>query len=170
VWFTDPSYGHLQGFRPAPSLPDAVYRLDPRTGRLVVADTGFDKPNGLALSPDGSTLYVADSGTIQGPGPLHPDRPHDVHALAVGHDGIEARRRLAVVEPGFPDGLKVDDAGRVYVSCASGVQVFSPDGTALGDIMLPGAVNFCFGGAERNVLFITADTAIWAAVLNAKGT
>ena len=49
------------------------------------------------------------------------------------------------------------------------MQVFSPDGELLGEINLPGAVNFTFGGVRRNVLFITTDTAVWAAVLNATG-
>ena len=79
------------------------------------------------------------------------------------------QRLLAVIAPGFPDGIKVDRAGRLYVSSFSGVQVFSPDGDLLGEVQLPGAVNFTFGGRDRNLLFITADTAIWVAVLQAVG-
>jgi gluconolactonase len=60
----------------------------------------------------------------------------------------------------------VDRAGRVYASSFSGVQVFSPAGDLIGQINLPGAVNFTFGGPGGEVLFITTDTAIWAAVLN----
>src|SRR5918992_473837 len=122
VWFTDPSYGHLQGFRPEPRVGDFVYRYDPTTGHLSVVADSFDKPNGLAFSPDESVLYVADS------------------------------------------------AGRVYVSSFSGVQVFNDLGDLIGEIRLPGAVNFTFGGPDHNVLFITTDTAVWAAVLQATGT
>ena len=82
---------------------------------------------------------------------------------------LTGARLFAVTAPGFPDGIKVDGEGRVYASSFAGVQVFSPLGNLLGEIDLPGAVNFTFGGAGRNVLFITADTAIWAAVLNATG-
>ena len=57
----------------------------------------------------------------------------------------------------------MDGEGRVYASAFSGVQVFSPDGDELGDIHLPGAVNFAFGGPDGDVLFITTDTAVWAA-------
>jgi gluconolactonase len=85
------------------------------------------------------------------------------------HGQLVGERVFADVEPGFPDGIKVDSAGRVYASSFSGVQVFDPIGRLIGEIELPGAVNFCFGGAERNVLFITADTAIHAAHLQAKG-
>ena len=80
-----------------------------------------------------------------------------------------ARRVLADISPGFPDGITTDEEGRVYVSSFSGVQVFTPDGHLLGQIDLPGAVNFTFGGAAGDVLFITTDTAVWAAVLNTRG-
>jgi gluconolactonase len=73
------------------------------------------------------------------------------------------------VTPGFPDGIKCDSEGRVYASCADGVQVFDPAGEPSGEIRLPGAVNFTFGGPGRDVLFITTDTAVSAAALNAEG-
>ncbi len=170
VWFTDPSYGHLQGFRPEPRVGDFVYRYDPTAGHLSVVADSFDKPNGLAFSPDERTLYVGDSGANHEPGSYDPRRPHRIVAFDVV-DGrrLERPRLLAVTVPGFPDGIKVDGEGRVYASAASGVQVFDASGTLLGEIVLPGAVNLTFGGPERNVLFITADTAIWAAVLAAKG-
>jgi gluconolactonase len=156
VWFTDPSYGHLQGFRPAPVLGERVYRLVVSTGELEPVADHFDKPNGLAFSPDEHVLYVGDSGDPR-------------HVLA--HDVLDGRRLgpprvFALITPGFPDGLKVDAAGRVYVSSASGVQVFAPDGRPLGEIAVPGAVNFTFAGRD---LLITADTAIWAARLRATG-
>ena len=64
--------------------------------------------------------------------------------------------------PGFPDGLKVDAAGRVYVSTGTGVEVFSADGDLLGLLDVPGAVNFAFGGPQGDVVFVTTDTAIRA--------
>jgi gluconolactonase len=170
VWFTDPSYGHLQGFRPEPLIGDYVYRYDPRSKRLSVVADSFNKPNGLVFSPDETILYVTDSGANQAPGSYHVDLPHHIIAFAV-HDGrhLAAGRLFAVTTPGFPDGIKVDTAGRVYASAFSGVQVFSPGGDLIGEIHLPGAVNFAFGGPARNILFITTDTAVWAAVLAAKG-
>jgi len=159
IWFTDPSYGHRQGFRPEPELCDLVYRYDSESERLTVAADSFDKPNGLAFSPDERVLYVADNGT-----------PHHLLAFDVHPNGnLHGRRLVAVGAPEHPDGLKVDTAGRIYASARGGIHVFDPSGRLLGEISLPGAVNFTFGGADRNVLFITADSAIWAAVLNAKG-
>jgi gluconolactonase len=172
IWFTDPSYGYLQGFRPEPQLGDFVYRFDPGSGSLSVVADCFDKPNGLAFSPDEQTLYVADSGANQKPGSYHVRRPHRIVAfdvLAGGHLG--AGRLFAVTSPGFPDGLKVDQSGRVYASSFGGVQVFSAAADLIGGIRLPGAVNFTFGGPHGDVLFITTGAAIWAAVLNpAAGT
>jgi gluconolactonase len=153
IWFTDPSYGHLQGFRPQPRLGDYVYRLDPGTGVLEVVDDSLVKPNGIAFSPDGDTLYVTDSGA-----------PHHIVAFDVTDQRrLTGRRLLAVTMPGFPDGLKTDGAGRVYASAFSGVQMFSPAGNLLDEIDLPGAVNFAFAGDD---LLITADTAVWSVSLD----
>jgi gluconolactonase len=171
IWFTDPSYGHLQGFRPPPALDDRVYRYDPRSGDLTVAADGFDKPNGLAFSPDERTLYVGDSGAIHAPGDYDPDRPRRLVAFDVAGDGaLAGRRPFGDPVPGFPDGIKVDAAGRVHVSCDRGVLVLDPAGRTVGEIAVPGgAVNFIFGGRDRDVLLITADDAIWAAALQATG-
>jgi gluconolactonase len=165
IWFTDPSYGFLQGFKPRPALGDNVYRFDGR--QLTVVEDSFDKPNGLAFSPDELILYVGDSGANHEPGSFDPRRPHHIRAFDVV-DGrrLENGRVFATIAPGFPDGLKVDAEGRVYSSSFSGVQIFSPEGELLEEIGLPGAVNFAFAGST---LLITTDTAIWAAQLSAKG-
>jgi gluconolactonase len=170
IWFTDPSYGFLQGFKDAPQIGDYVYRYDPQTDRLSVVADAFDKPNGLAFSPDERVLYVGDSGFVHGPGDYAVHRPHHVIAFDVQDGRHLANARLfGVTTPGFPDGIKVDAAGHVYISAFSGVQVFSPAGDLVGEIRLPGAVNFTFGGPNNTTLFITTDAAIWAASLWARG-
>jgi gluconolactonase len=149
IWFTDPGYGFLQGFRPEPQLGDYVYRYDPESGDLDVVADSFDKPNGLAFSPDESVLYVGDS-----------EGPHHILAFNMLEGRrLGAPRLFAVISPGYPDGIKVDAAGRVYSSSASGIQVFSWPGDFLYEIELPGAVHFAFG--EHDDLLITADDAIW---------
>ena len=159
IWFTDPSYGFLQGFRPKPERGDAVYRYDPASQELSVVVDSLDKPNGLAFSPDETSLYVGDNG-----------RPHQLLAFDV-EDGVRVSggRIVAVSTPEHPDGIKVDGEGRIYASFSGGVHVLDPSGDLLGEIELPGAVNFTFGGPARKHLFITTDTAVWAAVLNEKG-
>jgi gluconolactonase len=139
IWFTDPSYAHLQGFAPPPQLSDAVYRF--ADGELTVVADGFEKPNGLEFSPDEDVLYVGDS-----------------EACAIWAFQAGERRLFAEIAPGYPDGIKVDAAGRVYSSAGDGIQVFEPDGRRAGLIAIPGAVNFTFGDGA---LFITTDDAIW---------
>jgi gluconolactonase len=154
VWFTDPSYGWLQGFRPPPMLGDAVYRHDPATGSTTVVAQGFDKPNGLAFSPGERVLYVGDSG----------EETHRVEAFdVVGGRSLTDRRVLAVIDPGYPDGIEVDADGRVYVAGPAGVGVFASDGEQIAAIAIPGAVHLAFGGPDR--LYVTADTAVWSAAI-----
>jgi len=169
IWFTDPAYGFLQGFRPPPSHGDFVWRFDPSTGRAAVVASDFDKPNGLAFSPDESVLYIGDSGANQEVGSFDPQRPHHIRAFDVAGSRLVNDRLFAVTTPGFPDGIKVDANGRVYASSFAGAQIFDEGGELLDQIDLPGAVNFTFGGPDRNTLFITTDTAVWAALLNTKG-
>jgi gluconolactonase len=152
IWFTDPSYGHRQRFRPRPVLRDRVYRFDPRSGELWSVADGLDKPNGLAFSPDESVLYVGDNG-----------RPHRLLAFDVRDGFLADPRAFAVLSREHPDGVKVDPHGRVYATTAAGIHVFAPDGRLLEEIRLPGAVNFALT-ADR--LYITADRGVWTVALD----
>ena len=149
IWFTDPSYGFLQGFRPRAAARRLRLPLRPARGPAHRRRLDFDKPNGLAFSPDERILYVGDSGANHEPGSFDPRRPAPHPCLrrrrGSGSRTIGCSRSR---RPGFPDGIKVDADGRVYASAFSGVQVFDPAGELLGEIHLPGAVNFTFGGAR----------------------
>ncbi len=176
VWFTDPSYGYLQGFKDEPLIGDYVYCYEPpanrgaRLGQTSVVADSFKKPNGLAFSPDESILYINDSGAIEEPGSYYVNLPHHILAFDVV-DGrhLVNERLFAVVSPGIPDGLKVDSEGRVYSSSASGILVYNSSGDLIGEIVAPGVANFTFGGAGNNVLYMMADTVIWAAEIKAVG-
>ena len=170
VWFTDPSYGSLQSFKDPPMIGDYVYRYDPATKQLSVVADSFNKPNGLAFSPDEAILYINDSAAIQGPGTYFVNLPHHIRAFDVA-DGrhVVSDRLFAVVTPGIPDGLKTDSEGRVYSSAASGLLVYNKHKDLIGEIIAPGVANFTFGGAENNTLYMMADTVIWAAKIKAVG-
>jgi gluconolactonase len=170
VWFTDPPYGILTDYEgdKADSEIGAcnVYRLDPERGHLTVVAGDFDKPNGLAFSVDESRLYIADSGRSHGA-----DRHHHIRCFDVGSDGTLANGRVfATVDPGIPDGFRLDIAGNLWVGAGDGVHCFASDGRLLGKILIPEPVaNVCFGGPKRNRLFITADSSLYAVYLNTTG-
>jgi gluconolactonase len=129
-WFTDPSHGHLQGFRPEPQIGDHVYRFDPRTADLSVVADSFDKPNGLAFSPDEQILYIDDSGANQEPGSFHPGRPHHVKAFDVV-DGrrLAGERLFCVTTPGFPTGSRSTPPGACTCRPSAACRSSRPTGT-----------------------------------------
>src|SRR5499427_70866 len=171
VWFTDPSYGCLQ-FPQECYLPNNVYRFDPKTNTLQAVIENLKMPNGIAFSPDEKVLYVIDSAAIQAPGTYYETNPHAIYAFDVGGDGktLSNKRRLAVVSPGFPDGMRLDKEGNIYVGAMDGVHVLNPQGKLIGKVLLPKeTANLTFGGKDNNVLFICSSDSIWAIKLNTQG-
>ncbi|MCP6758795.1 MAG: SMP-30/gluconolactonase/LRE family protein [Fischerella sp. CENA71] len=170
IWFTDPPYGITepdQGYGGEQEQSGSyVYRFDPVTGEIYPVVTDMVRPNGLAFSPDESLLYVSDTAAFNIPGGSHHIRVYDVV------DGRWAKngRVFAVIEPGQPDGLRVDEHGNVFTSSQDSVQVYAPDGTRLGKIFVPEVcANLTFGGKERDRLFITAGKSLYAIDLNTCG-
>lgn len=169
VWFTDPSYGCLQ-FPQECYLPNNVYRFDPKTEELQVVAGNLKMPNGLAFSPDEKILYIIDSGAIQAPRTYYENYPHAIYAFDVEGTKLVNQRLFTTVSPGFPDGMRLDSNGNIYVGALDGVQVFNPQGKMIGKIKMPKeTANLTFGGKENNVLFICSSDSVWAIKLNAKG-
>ena len=167
LWFTDPSYGLRLPKQGALAESDlghqSVYRFDPGTGEVRrMADLG--EPNGLAFAPDGRTLYVSDTSRTHG------GDGHTIYAFPVGDDhALGEPHVFADVEPGVPDGFRVDSRGWVWTSSEAGVQVFSAEGHRLGLIPTPQKVsNCCFGPGERR-LFITSMQHLYALDLAGPG-
>ena len=143
--------------------PSTRRRAGPDALRLLADD--FEKPNGLAFSPDERTLYVCDTGALSRPGVRR--RAVD-GSLRVGSSRVFAR--LDPGQPGGPDGMKVDKAGRVYVAVALGVWVFEPDGRLLGILSLPARPsNLAWCGADARGLAITAVDAVYHVRLRVEG-
>lgn len=170
IWFTDPTYGILSDYEGKKSEPEQdgcyVYRVDPSTGAIEVVADDFVKPNGLAFSPDEKILYIADSGSSH-----DPDGPHHVRAFDVV-DGCRLTngRVFYEVNPGVPDGMRVDIHGNVWTSAQNGVHCVAPDGTPLGRIKVPEMVaNLTFGGPKRNRLFMTATKSLYAVYVGTTG-
>lgn len=170
VWFTDPGYGCLQ-FPQECYLPNNVYRFDPKTKQLDVVIPDLKMPNGIAFSPDETILYVIDSGAIQAPRTYYWQYPHAIYAYDVVNGATLTNKRLfTTVSPGFPDGMRLDIHGNLYVGALDGIQVFNPQGTLIGKILMPKeTANLTFGGRENNILFICSSDSIWAIKLNTQG-
>jgi gluconolactonase len=150
IWFTDPPYG-LSG-RKQQTPGDYVYRFDPTTKSLTAVVTDLSRPNGLCLSPDQATLYVANSA-----------KPPDIRAYAVGTTAPYQGRVFATIDKGIPDGIRCDARGNVWSSARDGVQIFAPSGQRIARILLPEtAANLTFGGDNGRTLFITASTSLYA--------
>ncbi|MEM9318269.1 MAG: SMP-30/gluconolactonase/LRE family protein [Pseudomonadota bacterium] len=167
IWFTDPPYGinsDIEGY-PAESEIGGCYVFCASPGgdlEAVVRD--FDKPNGLAFSPDESQLYIADSGAIRGasfPG-IDYDLPHHIRVFDVNGTKLSNGRVFTEIMPGVPDGLRVDHEGYVWSSALDGIQCFAPTGEMIGKILLPSQTsNLCFGGPDGQTIFITSSDKVW---------
>ncbi|HXK33049.1 MAG TPA: SMP-30/gluconolactonase/LRE family protein [Dehalococcoidia bacterium] len=154
IYFTDPPYGIREEQRELPF--NGVFRF--AEGALTLLATDFDRPNGIALSPDERTLYVADTAR------------HHVRAFDVAPDGsLGAGRIFAEMrEGGRPDGMKVDREGRLYV-CAGSLQVFAVDGRPLGVVDCPQPPANCAWGDDGSALYITARTGVYRARFSVRG-
>ena len=164
LYFTDPPYG-MQGQEESPLREldvNGVFRLHP-DGELELLVRDMSRPNGIALAPDGATLYVANS-----------DNSRKVWmAYDLDESGASNGRVVRDVtgEPaaGTPDGMKVDQTGHLFATGPGGVWVMTPDGEHLGTIM-PDEVpaNVAWGGAG-NVLYMTANTGVYRVTLATSG-
>jgi dipeptidyl aminopeptidase/acylaminoacyl peptidase len=171
VYFTDPCYGR----RPDDGQERfAVYRVEaadsePVPNRVTRVVDDVDTPNGIMISPDNKTLYVADSAARK-------DGPHLLVAYDVLPDGTCKRRAvLHDFQDGRGiDGMVLDTAGNIYATAGTGertgVYVFSPAGEQLGFIRAPEtATNCTFGDKDLRTLYITAGTSVYRVRLNAVG-
>ena len=157
IWFTDPAYGiddDYEGHRAESEIGAChVYRLDP-DGTVTAVATDFTRPNGLAFSPDEQRLYIVDTR----------QEPSHIRVFEVLTDNtLEGGEIFAECDFGRFDGIRLDDAGRVWAAAWDGVHCFHPDGTLLGKLLLPESVsNLAFGGPRRNDLFITAGGSLYS--------
>ena len=173
IWFTDPVFGILgnyEGFQADPELSQNVYRLDPDSGELICLTDDVLGPNGLAFSPDEKILYVVESRG-------EPNRK--LLAYDVSDDGKSITNKRVFIDAGpggTPDGFRVDVDGNLWCGWGmgsaelDGVQVYAPDGDLIGRIALPErCANVCFGGAQRNRLFMAASQSLYAVYVNTQG-
>ena len=162
IWFTDPNYGELQGFKPAAKIGAYV-----ETGETSVVADSFDKPNGLAFSPDERILYITDSGANQAPGTYFIHLPHHIRAFDVNKGRhLRGDRLFATISPGYPDGIKVDTRGRVNSRRQPQASKSShPMATCSESLLLQAFTTSLLAGRMTMFLLILGDTKIWQAQL-----
>ncbi|WP_298322637.1 SMP-30/gluconolactonase/LRE family protein [Haloactinopolyspora sp.] len=163
VWFTDPAYGidsDYEGHRAESEIGAChVYRVDPADATVRIVADDFDRPNGLAFSPDERKLYIGDS------------RRDHIRVFDVADDAtLSGGDVFATSTAGTFDGIRLDDRHRVWAAAADGLHCFETDGTLVGKLRLPEvAANFTFGGAKGNRLFICATTSVYSIITNVNG-
>lgn len=161
VYFTDPTYGIeppsaiTQGDASAIREIDVqgVYRVAP-DGQVTRLLDNLQQPNGLVFSPTESHLYIGDS------------RAKIINRYRLRADGTLADEELWIDQRGdprrgSPDGMRVDEDGRLWTTGAGGVSVVAPDGTVLGQVETDEhAANLCFGGPDFSTLYLCTGTTI----------
>ena len=153
IYFTDPRYGSRADMQ---MEVEAVYYLTPE-GELTRVIHDLVRPNGLILSPDGSTLYVADNGAkklfayeVNLPGQPTNPKPFSAMGPDLG---------------GGCDGMSIDALGRVYATGDEGVYIFNPDGTQADLIETPERPSNCTLAPDGRTLYITARTSLYRTIL-----
>lgn len=151
VYFTDPAFGSQQETRELDFY--GVYHLAPKAPLKVIARPK-GRPNGIAISPNGRILYVANSDE------------HNVRAYDLDRNGDASDERVLISNiDGVPDGLRTDDKGQLWVA-ANGIAVYSPEGKLIHTIPVHGgASNLAFGEGDLKSLFITARGNVYRARL-----
>ncbi|OAX77356.1 hypothetical protein ACJ72_08348 [Emergomyces africanus] len=177
IWFTDPTYGYQQAFRPPPVLPKQVYCFRPSTGQCWAVADGFDMCNGLCFSPDYSLMYITDTGSIQAHDGIMAGHnfsfrgtfPASIYVYDVVEGGtrLANRRLFAFCDNGVPDGIKCDAQGYVYAGCGDGLHVWDTKGSLVGKIIDGGTTaNFCFSDEG---IWMFAEEELWFCKLKARG-
>jgi gluconolactonase len=175
IWFTDPGYGSMmnyEGNKGELHIKEAVYRIDPKNGKMDIVTDDLHKPNGLCFSHDYKKLYIADTG---GPDP----KPIKVFDVA-DEKKLSKGRQFCSMElngkMGGADGIRADVDGNIWASAGwvgdgyDGVHIFAPDGKRIGQILLPEICsNVCFGGTKRNRLFMTGSQSLYAVYVETQG-
>ncbi len=155
VYFTDPAFGNQQDSRELDFF--GVFHIS-RKGDLEVIAKPKGRPNGIALAPDGRTLYVSNSDE------------RNVRAYDLDKSGGASNERTLIsgIE-GVPDGICVDEKGNLYIA-ARQIMVYSPEGKSIGMVPTEETPSNCaFGDPDMASLYITARTSVYRARLDVKG-
>ena len=151
IYFTDPRYGRRDGLE---QDGEHVYYLTPDRKKIIRVIDDMVRPNGIIATPDGKKLYVTDHGGKK------------TFAYNINRDGTLSNKTLFATEGS--DGMTIDNKGNVYL-ITNAVLVYNKNGERIETIQVPeGPANVCFGGKDRQTLFITARTSLYAIRMQVK--
>jgi len=167
LYFTDPPYGlPKQWDDPRRELDFCgVYRLS-RDGKLALLTKELSRANGIALSPDEKTLYVANSDPKRAIWMAFPIQPDG--SLGPGRVLADVTNLVGKL-PGLPDGMKVDRQGNLWATGPGGVHIMTPEGKRLGRISTGERTANCAWGDDGSTLYITADMYLCRVKTRTKG-
>ncbi|KAG1883846.1 calcium-dependent phosphotriesterase [Suillus subluteus] len=167
MFFTDPPYGWLGGFRPEPMLPSQVYRFDPSTGQVRVIADQFVLPNGIAFAPNGKNCLHHRHGYLWRLPWNEPDLSSHNFDVDPTTQAFTNRRVFAYTDSGAPDGIHLDTNGNVYSGCGDGIHVWNDEGTLIGKFFLNStASDLIF---TKSGLVILGGTAMYVTNIQAHG-
>uniref|UniRef100_UPI00313E355C SMP-30/gluconolactonase/LRE family protein n=1 Tax=Dyadobacter sp. OTU695 TaxID=3043860 RepID=UPI00313E355C len=167
-YFTDPPYGLAKKHEdPTREIPQfGVYRIH-KDGKVSVQVSDLSRPNGLAFSPDGKTLYVAQSDPEKSIWMAYPlDTDGNAGKGKLVYDATPMGKRGV---PGLPDGLKIDKDGNLWSSGPGGMLIISPAGRLLGRIEMGELTSNCAWGNDGSTLYMTVDGYVCRIKTNTKG-
>ena len=158
IYFTDPLYKRNYWTRDPAMQMDGqhVYYLSADTKKLIPVAVDLEQPNGIIGSPDGKRLYVADI------------KAGMTYVYDIQPDATLANKKL-FCKMGS-DGMTIDNKGNIYLT-GRGVTVFNPKGEQIAHIPVEAnwTANVCFGGKNKDILFITASQYLYAVKMKVKG-
>ena len=165
LFFTDPTYGYEQNFRPSPELGNWVWSINLDGNNLRMVADGFTKPNGIALDPARQRILITDTGYFSGDGSIHPENPRTIYAYKLSKDPksplLSQRTALNIASTGIPDGIKIDQSGNIWTGTAAGVERFSKQGTRKTTIPIDGGIsNLTF--AKPMQLYLLGEKQLWS--------
>lgn len=157
IYFTDPYYQRDYWERKKPEIEgQKVYYLPKGKKEAFIVDGTLMQPNGIVGTPDGKYLYVADI------------RANKTYKYQINDDGTLTDRQLFISQGS--DGITLDSRGNLYIT-GKGVTVYDPTGKKIETIPVPvgWTANLCFGGKNRDILFITASKSVFTLQMQVKG-
>lgn len=159
MYITDPYFQRDYWTRQQPDSNlhgEKLYYLPPNKNMLAMADSAVKKPNGIVGMADGKYLYVADMGVWK------------TYRYEIQNDGSLKNKTLFLNEAS--DGMTIDDKGNIYIT-GNGVTIYNSSGEKIDHIDVPEkwTANLCFGGKNKDVLFITASKSLYKIQTLVKG-